>query len=131
MVSINSYQFFLFVHVKVGKERNLIIFIITKATLIIGCSIFEGISSMYLLLLAVPSHETLVADVGEEKSLIDGDVGGVLVGGVSGALVRAPFPPHVHFAAFLLVVLLLLYLLLPLLVFVPVTFISVSAINPN
>jgi hypothetical protein len=28
-----------------------------------------------------------VADVGEDKSLIDGDVGGVLVGGVGGALV--------------------------------------------
>jgi hypothetical protein len=27
-----------------------------------------------------------VANVGEEKSLVDGDVGGVLVGGVGGAL---------------------------------------------
>jgi hypothetical protein len=37
-----------------------------------------------------------VADVGEEKSLVDGDVGGVLVGGgVGGALVGVPFPPHV------------------------------------
>jgi hypothetical protein len=35
-----------------------------------------------------------VADVGEEKSLVDGDVGGVLVGGgVGGALVGVPFPP--------------------------------------
>jgi hypothetical protein len=35
-----------------------------------------------------------VADVGEVKSLVDGDVGGVLVGGgVGGALVGVPFPP--------------------------------------
>jgi hypothetical protein len=46
---------------------------------------------MYLFLLVVPSHETLVADVGEEKTLVDSDVGGVLVGG---ALVGVPFPPH-------------------------------------
>jgi hypothetical protein len=33
-----------------------------------------------------------VADVGEEKSLVDGDVGGVLVGGGIGvALVEVPF----------------------------------------
>jgi hypothetical protein len=36
-----------------------------------------------------------VADVGEEKTLVDGDVGGVLVGGgVGGALVGVPFLPH-------------------------------------
>jgi hypothetical protein len=59
-----------------------------------------------------------VADVGEEEALVDGDVGGVLVeGGVGGTLVRVSFPPHVCFAALLIVV-----LLLPLLVFVPVTF---------
>jgi hypothetical protein len=41
---------------------------------------------MYLLLLAVLSHETFVADVGEVEALVDDDVGGVLVrGGVSGA----------------------------------------------
>jgi hypothetical protein len=35
-----------------------------------------------------------VADVGEEKSLVDGDVGGVLVGGgVGGALVGVSFHP--------------------------------------
>jgi hypothetical protein len=35
-----------------------------------------------------------VADVGEEKSLVDDDVGDVLVGGgVSGAFVGVPFPP--------------------------------------
>jgi hypothetical protein len=40
--------------------------------------IWDG-SRVYLLLLAVLSHETLVADVGEEETLVDGDVGGVLV----------------------------------------------------
>jgi hypothetical protein len=78
---------------------------------------------MYLLLFVVLSHETLMADVGEEKSLVDGDVSGVLIGGgVGGALVGVPFMPHVRLAAFLLVVLLLLHLLLPLLVFTPITF---------
>jgi hypothetical protein len=48
---------------------------------------------MYLLLLTILSHETLVADVGEEEAFVDGDVGGVLVGGVGGALVRVPFSP--------------------------------------
>jgi hypothetical protein len=51
---------------------------------------------MYLLLFAILSHEAIVADVGEEKAFIDGDVGGVLVGGVGGALVGVPFPPHVR-----------------------------------
>jgi hypothetical protein len=60
-----------------------------------------------------------VDDVGEEEALVDGDVGGVLVGGVSGALVGVPFPAHVRIAALLLVVSPLLLLLL---VFVPVTF---------
>ena len=77
---------------------------------------------MYLLLLAVFSHETLVADVGEEEALVDDDVGDVLIGGgVGGALVGVPFPTYVGIAALLLVVPLLL-LLLPLLVFIPVTF---------
>jgi hypothetical protein len=62
-----------------------------------------------------------VADVGEEKTLVDGDVGGVLVGGgVGGAHVGVPFPTHVGIAALLLVVCLLL-LLLPSLVVAPVT----------
>jgi hypothetical protein len=62
-----------------------------------------------------------VTDIGEEEAFVNGDVGGVLVGGgVSGAHVGVPFPPHVRLAAFLLVASLLL--LLPLLVFVPVTF---------
>jgi hypothetical protein len=85
---------------------------------------------MYLLLFAVLSHETLVTDVGEEESLVDGDVSGVLVGGgIGGALVGVPFPPHVRLATLLLVVLLLLHLLLPLLVFIPVTITSIWTFN--
>jgi hypothetical protein len=41
-----------------------------------------------------------VADVGEEKTLGDGDVCGVLVGGgVGGALVGLPFPTNMGIAA--------------------------------
>jgi hypothetical protein len=77
---------------------------------------------VYLLFLAVLSHETLVADIGEEEAFVDGDVSGVLVGGgVGGALIGVPFPTYVGIAALLLVVH-LLFFLLPLLVFVPVTF---------
>jgi hypothetical protein len=62
-----------------------------------------------------------VANVGEEETFVDGDVGGVFVGGgVGGALVGVPFPAH-DITTVLLVVSLLL-LLLPLFVFVPVTF---------
>jgi hypothetical protein len=62
-----------------------------------------------------------VADVGEEESLGNGDVGGVLVvGGVDGALVGVPFAAHVGIAALLLVVPLLL-LSSPHLVVAPVT----------
>jgi hypothetical protein len=62
-----------------------------------------------------------VADVWEEETLVDGDVGGILVeGGVGGALVGFPFPTHVGITALLLVVFLLL-LLPPLLVVVPFT----------
>ena len=51
-----------------------------------------------------------MADVGEEESFGDGDVGGVLVGGgVGGALVGVPLAAHVGIAALLLV----MYLLLP------------------
>jgi hypothetical protein len=62
-----------------------------------------------------------VADVGEEKTLVNGDIGGVLVGGgVGGALVGVPLPTNMGIAALLLVILLLL---LPssLLVVAPVT----------
>jgi hypothetical protein len=76
---------------------------------------------LYLLLFVVLCHEALVADVGEEKAFVDGDVGGILVReGVGGALVGVPFPTHVGIAALLLVVP-LLFSLLPLLVFAPVT----------
>jgi hypothetical protein len=52
-----------------------------------------------------------VADVGEEKTFVDGDVGGVLVGGgVGGALVRVPLAAYVGVATLLLVVFLLLLL---------------------
>jgi hypothetical protein len=69
-----------------------------------------------------------VADVGEEKAFVDGDVGGVLVkGGVGGALIGVSFPPHVHLATFLLVVPFLLYIFLPLLVVVPVSVTSIWA----
>jgi hypothetical protein len=63
-----------------------------------------------------------VANVGDDEAFVDGDVGGVLVGGgVGGALVGVPFPPHVCLATLLLVVPFLLHFLLPLLVVVPVT----------
>jgi hypothetical protein len=62
-----------------------------------------------------------VADVGEEEPFVDGDVGGVLVGGgVGGALVRVPFPANMGIAALLLVVP-LLFSPLSLLVVAPVT----------
>jgi hypothetical protein len=62
-----------------------------------------------------------VADVGEEKTLVDDDVGGILVGGgVGGALIGVPFPTNVGITALLLVVPLLLLLLSPLIV-APVT----------
>jgi hypothetical protein len=76
---------------------------------------------MYLLL-ALVSHEALVADVGEEKSLVDGDVVGVLVGGrVGGALIGVPFPPHMRLTTLLLVISFLLHLLLPFLVIVTIS----------
>jgi hypothetical protein len=61
-----------------------------------------------------------VADVGEEEALVDGDVGGILVGGVGGAHVGVPFPTHMGIAALLLVVL-LLFLPPSLLAVAPVT----------
>jgi hypothetical protein len=62
-----------------------------------------------------------VADVGEEDSFVDGDVGGVLVGGgVGGALVGVPLPANMGIAALLLVVP-LLFSPLSLLVVIPVT----------
>jgi hypothetical protein len=108
----SSYQFiyfFLLLHVKVGKKSEKVIFIFTRATLITRCCIFGGGSRFYLLLFSILCHEALVADVGEEESLVDDDVGGILVeGGVGGALVRVPFPTYMGITALLLVVLLLL-----------------------
>ena len=47
-----------------------------------------------------------MADVGEEETLVDGDVGGILIGGgVGGALVGVPFPTYVGIVALLLIVL--------------------------
>jgi hypothetical protein len=62
-----------------------------------------------------------VADVGEEETLVDGDVCGVLVGRrVGGALIGGPLPANMGIATLLLVILLLL---LPssLLVVAPIT----------
>jgi hypothetical protein len=88
MVFINSLFFSFFLYGKVCKKRGQIIIFFTRATLIIGSSIFGCISKMYLLVFAILGHETFVADVGEEKTFVDGDVGGVFVGGgVGGALV--------------------------------------------
>jgi hypothetical protein len=62
-----------------------------------------------------------VADVGEEESSSDGDVGGVLVGGGVGvALVGVSLTAHMGIAALLLVVF-LLFSPLSLLVVAPVT----------
>jgi hypothetical protein len=58
-----------------------------------------------------------VADVEEEKTFVDGDVGGVLVvGGVGGALVGVPLPTNMDIVALLLVISLLLLLLPPLVI---------------
>jgi hypothetical protein len=46
-----------------------------------------------------------VVDVGEEKTLVDGDVCGILVGGgVGGALIGVPLPANMGIAALLLVI---------------------------
>jgi hypothetical protein len=81
-------------HVEVGKKSKQIILIITRVILITRCCILSGGSRFYLLFV-VPCHETLVADVGEEETLVDGDVCGVLVGGgVGGALIGVPLPTN-------------------------------------
>jgi hypothetical protein len=79
-----------------------------------------GISRMYLLHFAFLGHETFVADVGEEKTFVDSDVGGILVRGVGGAFIGVPFPSNVRLTT-LLVVILIFHLLLPFLIVVPVT----------
>ena len=60
-----------------------------------------------------------MADVGEEEAFGDGDVGGVLVGGVTRAFVGVPLTTNMGIAALLFVVPLLLSS--PLLVVAPVT----------
>ena len=53
-----------------------------------------------------------MADVGEEKSLGDGDVGGILVvGGVTRTFIGVPLTTNMSIAALLLVVSLLSFLL--------------------
>src|SRR5688572_12102454 len=83
MNSTNQFiQFFLLSYVKVGKKGTQIIFLITSIVITRGF-IFSG-GFRFNLLFAVLCHEALVTDVGEEKPLGDGDVGGVLiVGGVA------------------------------------------------
>jgi hypothetical protein len=119
------YQFIVFLllfYGEVCKKRRQVIILFTRATLITESSIFDGVSSVYLFLLALLGHETLMADVGEEKFLVGGDVGGILIGGVDGALVGVLLLTLVCLATlFLVVVLLLLHLLLPLLVAAPIT----------
>jgi hypothetical protein len=44
-----------------------------------------------------------VTDVGEEETFVDGDVCGVLVRGVGGALIGVPLPANMGIAALLLV----------------------------
>src|SRR5688572_2016173 len=121
MNSTNQFiQFFLLSYVKVGKKGTQIIFLITSIIITRGF-ISSGGFRFNLLLFAVLCHEALVADVWEEKSLGDGDVGGVLVvGGVARAFVGVPLPTNMGIAALLLVVPLLL-LSSPLLVVTPVT----------
>jgi hypothetical protein len=61
-----------------------------------------------------------VADVGEEETLVDGDVCGILVGGGDGgALIRVSLPANMGIAALLVVF--LLFPPLSLLVVAPVT----------
>jgi hypothetical protein len=92
-------------HVEVSKKSTQIIFLITSI-IIARRLISSGGFGFNLLLFAVLCHEALVADVGEEKALVDGDVGGVLVGGrVGGALVRVPLAAYMGVATLLLVVL--------------------------
>jgi hypothetical protein len=97
-----------------------VIFLITSIFITRGF-ISSGGFRFNLLLFAVLCHEALVADVGEEKSLGDGDVSGVLVGGgVARAFVGVPLPTNMGIAALPFVVSLLL-LSSPLLVVAPVT----------
>jgi hypothetical protein len=104
-----------------AKEKKIII-LFTRAILIVGSNICGSVSRVYLLLFTLLGHDTLVANVGEEKTLVAGDVRGVLVGGgVSEALVGVSLLSHVRLATLLIVIILLLYILLSLVVVVPAT----------
>jgi hypothetical protein len=62
-----------------------------------------------------------VADVGEEETLVDGDVCGVLVqGGVGGALIGVPLPTNMGITTLLLVIL-IIFLPSSLLIIAPIT----------
>jgi hypothetical protein len=63
-------QFFLLLHVKVGKKCKQIIFIITRASLITRCCIFGGGSRFYLLLLLSFSMKHLWAMLGKRRPLL-------------------------------------------------------------
>jgi hypothetical protein len=69
-----------------------------------------------------------VADVGEGKSLVNDDVGGVLIGeGVDGALIGVLLSHNMFLATLLfVVVLLVLHLILPLLFIIPITITSIG-----
>src|SRR5688572_20192080 len=84
MNSTNQFiKFLLLLHVEVGKKGTQIILLITSIIITRRLIFSEGVR-FNLLPFAVLCHEALVVDVGEEESLGDGDVGGVLVvGGVA------------------------------------------------
>jgi hypothetical protein len=110
-------DFLLLFYGKVCKKRRQIIILFTRATIIIGSSIFGGDSRVYLILFALLGHKTLVSDIGEENTPVDGDVGSILIGGgVGGALIGVPLPSYVRLATLLLVVVLLLLFVIVILV---------------
>jgi hypothetical protein len=59
--------------VETFEKNRQIFFIITRITLIVRSSILGGGSRLYLSF-ALLGHETLVADVGKEKFLVDDNV---------------------------------------------------------
>jgi hypothetical protein len=95
------------------KQRQVLIIIITRVTLIIRSSILGSVSLMYLLF-AIIGHEALVLDVGEENSFVDCDGGDVLIRGVGGALIGVSFVVDVHIVTLLLMEELIIFHLLPL-----------------
>jgi hypothetical protein len=106
------------------KQRQVLIIIITRVTLIIRSSILGSVSLMYLLF-AIIDHEALVLDVGEENSFVDCDGGDVLIKGVGGALIGVSFVVDVHIVTLLLMEELIIFHLLPFLIFVSITIASI------